>query len=209
MKQLKYISVLLFMLMALGPAFASATEKYCCPPCGNECDQMAYAAPGKCPHCGMTLVAQTLAEHEKLVSPKKNKVLFFLQDGVKVLDFAGPMEVFTDASFEVSVVCKTKAPMVSQGVLKITPDYSMDDTPHADILAFFGGNADSATNDPEVIAWVKKQTDPEYYFSVCTGALYSVKPDCRMSLRSPLFTKALTICAKPSLKVKCWLTSVL
>ncbi len=41
------------------------------------------------------------------------KVLFYLQDGVEVLDFAGPMEVFRTAGFDVTVVAKTKSPIVS------------------------------------------------------------------------------------------------
>lgn len=162
--------MLALTLMALNQTFALSTDSYYCPACGNDCDKIAYVSPGKCPHCGMTLIEQTVAEHKRTLSGKKLKVLFYLQDGVEVLDFAGPMEVFSYAGFDVSVVSKTKAPIISQGVLKIIPDYSIDDAPNADILAFFGGNTGNATKDPAVIAWVKKQTGPEYYFSVCTGA---------------------------------------
>jgi transcriptional regulator GlxA family with amidase domain len=49
------------------------------------------------------------------------------------------------------------------------PDYDIKNAPQSDILAFFGGNADRASNDPELIAWVKTRK-PSYYFSVCTGA---------------------------------------
>ncbi|WP_315818440.1 DJ-1/PfpI family protein [Paraflavitalea speifideaquila] len=97
-------------------------------------------------------------------------IAFYLQNGVEVLDFAGPMEVFSYAQFEVFVVSKTKDPIKSQGILTIIPDYSIEDAPKADIIAFFGGNASRATNDPQVIAWLKRQSNPDYYFSVCTGA---------------------------------------
>ena len=97
-------------------------------------------------------------------------ILFYLQNGVEVLDFAGPMEVFSYAGFSIATVSKTKDPIVSQGILKIIPDYSIADAPPADILAFFGGNAGNASNDTAVISWLKKQPVPEYYFSVCTGA---------------------------------------
>jgi transcriptional regulator GlxA family with amidase domain len=102
--------------------------------------------------------------------PKVTKVLFYLQDGVEVLDFAGPMEVFTDAGFEVAVVSKTKEPIIAQDVLTIIPKYSIADAPDADIIAFFGGNTTSTTTDPEVINWLQHATKPDYYFSVCTGA---------------------------------------
>ena len=101
---------------------------------------------------------------------RKVKVLFYLQDGVEILDFAGPLEVFSYAGFEVSIVSKTKDPITAQGVLKIIPDYSIADAPRADILAFFGGNSGNAANDPAVIAWLKNAPTPEFYFSVCTGA---------------------------------------
>jgi transcriptional regulator GlxA family with amidase domain len=154
-------TVFLFITMTLN-LMAQGT-KYYCPPCGNDCDKLVFTAPGKCPHCNMDLV-------EESVIAKRMKVLFYLQDGVEVLDFAGPLEVFSYAGFDVAIVSKIKNQIISQRVLKITPDYSITDAPAADIIAFFGGNAGTASNDPEVISWLKKQANPSYYFSVCTGA---------------------------------------
>jgi transcriptional regulator GlxA family with amidase domain len=112
----------------------------------------------------MELVSQKSLEGIKTIA-------FYLQPGVEVLDFAGPMEVFAYAGHKVFTVSKTREPIMSQGILKVTPDYSIDDAPHADIVAFFGGNADNAYEDQEVIAWVKNLQDIEMHFSVCTGAL--------------------------------------
>jgi transcriptional regulator GlxA family with amidase domain len=98
-------------------------------------------------------------------------ICFYLQDGVEILDFAGPMEVFAYAGFHVFTVSAKKQPITSQGILKILPDYSIDDAPPADILAFFGGNSGAPTNDPAVIDWVKTRIgSTSYFFSVCTGA---------------------------------------
>lgn len=97
-------------------------------------------------------------------------IAFYLQDGVEVLDFAGPMEVFAYAGYTVFTVSATKSPIKSQGILTITPDYSIQDAPKADILAFFGGNSTAAFQNAAVINWVKKQENVAYYFSVCTGA---------------------------------------
>lgn len=143
---------------------------YYCPFCGSDCDKLVFDAPGKCPHCGMALVKESRSTHDHPDTVKRYKVLFYLQDGVEVLDFAGPMEVFSYAGFDVAVVSKTKDPIISQGILKIIPDYSIADAPHADIIAFFGGNAGAASNDSLVIGWLKGMTVPDYYFSVCTGA---------------------------------------
>jgi transcriptional regulator GlxA family with amidase domain len=104
-------------------------------------------------------------------SPARKRIAFYLQDGVEILDFAGPMEVFSYADFEVFTVSSTRDPIVSQGILKIIPDYSLADAPEAEIIAFFGGNSGLPSNDPRVIDWVKKQSaTADYFFSVCTGA---------------------------------------
>nr|WP_299385263.1 DJ-1/PfpI family protein [Allomuricauda sp.] len=97
-------------------------------------------------------------------------IAFYLQDGVEVLDFAGPMEVFVYAGYKVFTVSVTQEPILSQGVLRVTPDYSIENAPRVDILAFFGGNSGAASQNKEVIKWVKAQNEVEYHFSVCTGA---------------------------------------
>lgn len=132
-----------------------ASQIYVCPPC----DDKEHVEPGKCSYCNMTLMKK---EDLKTIA-------FYLQDRVEVLDFAGPMEVLSYAGFKVFTVSATKELIKSQGILSIIPDYSIEDAPKADILAFFGGNSNAPTNNPKVIEWVKKQ-EVDYHFSVCTGA---------------------------------------
>jgi transcriptional regulator GlxA family with amidase domain len=101
----------------------------------------------------------------------KITVAFYLHDGVEVLDFAGPMEVFSYAGFDVFTVSKTKDPITSQGILTILPDYGIEEAPDAGIMAFFGGNSGLPSNDPAVTGWVRSRADrTDYLFSVCTGA---------------------------------------
>ena len=40
----------------------------------------------------------------KPLKPKKMTIAFYLQNGVEVLDFAGPLEVFTTSGFQVFTV---------------------------------------------------------------------------------------------------------
>ncbi len=101
--------------------------------------------------------------------PTKKSIAFYLQNGVEILDFAGPMEVFAYAGHEIFTVSLDKKLIKSQGILKIEADYTIDNAPKADIVAFFGGNSSAASKNKKVINWVKMQS-PEYYFSVCTGA---------------------------------------
>ncbi len=151
----------LFVLLILRlSAQIPNSQQYICPPCGSSCDKEIHDKPGVCTHCNMVLIQKDLSK----------TIAFYLQDGVEVLDFAGPMEVFSYAGYEVFTVSKEKKPITSQGILKVVPDYSIEDAPKADILAFFGGNASAAFNDKKVIKWVNQQENIQYHFSVCTGA---------------------------------------
>ncbi len=160
---------------------------YVCPPCASSCDTIKFNKPLICPHCNMKLIAKEELKKDTL---KRKKIAFYLQPGVEILDFGGPMEVFAYANFEVFTVSKTKDPITSQGILKILPDYSHKDAPQADILAFFGGN-NSAFNDPEVINWIKTQEKTEYHFSVCTGAFALAKSGVLKGKTATTFHSAL------------------
>ncbi|WPV67913.1 DJ-1/PfpI family protein [Chitinophaga sp. LS1] len=157
----RIISIVLFTMLT---AFASA-QTYICPPCnGPSCDTLTFTQPGKCPHCGMKLI-------KKGDEIKKLNVCFYLYDGIEVLDFAGPLEVFSYAGCNIYIVSKTTDPLHAQGVLKVLPTYSIENAPPADIFVTFGGNDDVATNDPEVIKWIQSRIpNTKYFMSVCTGA---------------------------------------
>lgn len=152
--------LLVFSAVLLTSQEVKIDQSYICPPCNSTCDTITHEKPGVCNHCNMVLVRKDLSK----------TIAFYLQDGVEVLDFAGPMEVFAYAGYDVFTVSENKKAIKSQGILTVVPDYSIEDAPKANILAFFGGNAQAAYNSPEVIEWVQNQTDIQYHFSVCTGA---------------------------------------
>jgi transcriptional regulator GlxA family with amidase domain len=80
------------------------------------------------------------------------------------------MEVFALAGFKVFTVALTKEPVLSQGILRVIPDFDITRVPGADVLAVFGGNPASFRNDT-LIDWIRKyQQDTDYVFSVCSGA---------------------------------------
>ena len=168
MKHIMLLCLCLTWFSANAQPTAQAGLTYVCPACNSQCDTLTFNEPGHCPHCGMPLITEEEADTHQ--SSTRKKIAFYLQDGVEVLDFAGPMEVFSYAGYDVFTVSKTKEPILAQGIVKIVPDYSITDAPHADILAFFGGNSGTASGDPDVIHWVQSQKDVEYYLSVCTGA---------------------------------------
>ena len=143
------------------PASAPAPAKrYVCPGDGTRSDH-----PGPCPACGMDLV------EEPADMPGKTKVAILVFDGVEIIDFAGPYEVFGAAGFDVYTVAATKAPVVTSMGLKVVPAYSFADVPAPDIVVVPGGSVKQVRSDPAVLKWVSNQaTRAPHTMSVCNGA---------------------------------------
>lgn len=159
-------------------------EIFVCAPCSGSCDTLTFEKPGKCPHCSMTLINKSDIEHAQ----KELTICFYLQDNVELLDFAGPMEVFVVAGFNVFTVSKTKDKITSQNTLKIIPDYSIQDAPASDVMVFFGGAHSVPTNDDMVISWIQsRKSTTEYFISVCTGAFIMGKAGILDSLTATTY----------------------
>jgi putative intracellular protease/amidase/YHS domain-containing protein len=169
-------------------AFEKEPEKYevqfdgqCAGSPGTKGDPAVFAVhDGKiyvffCTHCR----AAFLKEPAKYTRPRKT-VAVFVHDGVELLDFAGPGEVFAAAesgrAFKVVTVAADPRPVTSQGFLKVIPTYSFADCPKADVLVLPGGATDEALKDPRLVGWVKKAAgEAEVTLSVCTGAFILAK----------------------------------
>ncbi|MHA4811064.1 DJ-1/PfpI family protein [Flavitalea flava] len=144
---------------------------YVCPSCGADCDKLEFDKPGTCTKCGMALIKKSMEEFRKEQNVKPVSVCFYIQDGIDLLDFAGPMEIFSTAGFKVFTVSKTKNNIHTQNSLSVTPEFSLQEAPEADVLVISGGNVSPTMNDTEVIKWIqKRQKSSQYILSVCTGA---------------------------------------
>ena len=137
------------------------------------------------PHVPVT-VPQPVPENATRSRPdnapedKTRNVAIVLYDGVELLDFAGPAEVFKAASgfgggkspaFRVYTVAATKAPLKSLGFVTITPQYSVEDAPKPDIIVIPGGMTDSFTSNPKALEWARTaMAEAEITMTVCTGA---------------------------------------
>jgi transcriptional regulator GlxA family with amidase domain len=117
---------------------------------------------------------------------KTRNVAIVLYDGVEILDFAGPSEVFASAgniagepgvpAYHVYTVAATKAPVKSQGFVTVTPEFSIDDAPKPDILVIPGGQSGSLTSDARFMAWAKPAIEAsELTLTVCSGAFVAAK----------------------------------
>ncbi|MEK8131611.1 DJ-1/PfpI family protein [Paenibacillus filicis] len=116
------------------------------------------------------------------------KVGILLFDGVEVLDFAGPFEVFAVTTinrgkaeaykpFEVSTISETGKLITATNGLKITPDYSLDNAPYFDLLVVPGGmGTRREINNPILLDWISKRNqEVKWMTSVCTGAFLLAK----------------------------------
>jgi transcriptional regulator GlxA family with amidase domain len=113
-------------------------------------------------------------------------------DGVEVLDFAGPFEVFSrtrlepgaasrrsddSAPFHVFTVARTKDAVAATGGLRVTPAHSCADAPRIDLLVVPGGfGTRPLMDDRETLDWIRRTAGTaRLATSVCTGSLLYAK----------------------------------
>jgi transcriptional regulator GlxA family with amidase domain len=121
------------------------------------------------------------ATTNKLTPPAKGKipVAFAISEGVTVIDFAGPWEVFQDVMvpergremddqmpFELFTVSEKKEVLSGSAGLKLVPDYTFETAPQPKVVVIPAQRGSKALH-----AWLRKVTDAtDVTMSVCTGA---------------------------------------
>jgi transcriptional regulator GlxA family with amidase domain len=107
----------------------------------------------------------------ELANPKDVKVAILMFDGVEIIDFAAPFEVFAQAGFTVYTVSKDGKQVTAAHGLKSVPDHSFASAPVANIVVVPGGNVNDAMKDNPTLDWIRKQAgDAHHVLSVCTGS---------------------------------------
>lgn len=113
-------------------------------------------------------------------------------EGVEVLDFAGPFEVFSrtrlapgvesrrseeSAPFHVFTVAKSRAPISTTGGLSVIPHHAFADAPRIDLLVVPGGfGTRPLLHDAETLDWIRRTAAAaRKVTSVCTGSLLLAK----------------------------------
>jgi copper(I)-binding protein/putative intracellular protease/amidase len=183
------IALMCLLVMALSTApFIAPTagvetnilgEEYVCPPCGCGSDDKVYDKAGFCPVCGMKLVLRSNltavpAPATSPTAPKKAAILLF--DGVQIIDYTGPYEVFGQAGMQVFTVATSTAQITTNMGMKVTPHYALDDAPPADVLLIPGGGVVRTQQDARVLDWIRERSkQTEYVVSVCNGAYILAK----------------------------------
>ena len=106
-----------------------------------------------------------------------------LYDQVEILDFAGPLEVFSTASrvyarrtpqamppFAPCTINATANPIRARGGLNVLGDYALESAPNLDILLVPGGVVTDALASSRLLAWIAHRAGTaELTASVCTG----------------------------------------
>jgi putative intracellular protease/amidase len=116
--------------------------------------------------------APVFADQFPAVAPVPKKVAILIFDGVQIIDYSGPYEVFADAGYDVFTVAATKRPVTTAAGdgEKIVPKYTFADAPQADLVVIPGGGFEAQRNSAAV-AWIKRENEHDQYtMSVCNGA---------------------------------------
>lgn len=157
----------------------SAAKVYVCPPCGCGSDERTFDKPGYCPACGMELIergTQSATPASQSPPPNRKRAAILIFDGVQIIDYAGPYEVFGQAGLEVFTVAASPAMITTAMGMKVTPNHTLDDSPAADVLIIPGGGVNATQQDARVIKWIQERSKAaEYILSVCNGAYILAK----------------------------------
>jgi putative intracellular protease/amidase len=170
-------SMRVFALVALSALAsrraASEPAHWVCPPCGSPCDGKVYDGPGTCPLCGMTLIAQgTAAAH----APATRRVAIVVFDGVQIIDYTGPYEIFQGAGLEVFTVAATRAPITTVAGMTVVPRYAFTEAPPPDILVVPGGSVGGPLGSPVTLDWIREAAArAQHTLSVCNGSFILAK----------------------------------
>jgi putative intracellular protease/amidase len=133
---------------------------------------------------GIVLMVEANARSSNQNSLAQRKAMprnlaIFIFDGVQIIDYTGPYEVFGQARengermFNVYTVAEKSAPLTTNMGMTVTPRYTFENAPKPDIIVLPGGYVGDHMNNPKVIKWVQERAhDAEYVMSVCNGAFY-------------------------------------
>ncbi len=101
--------------------------------------------------------------------PTRVAILMF--DGVQIIDFAAPYEVFGQAGFEVYTVSANGGQVNTSMDLKVSVDHSFETAPTASILLIPGGDVHASMSDEPTLDWIRSRAEKaDQVLSVCTGS---------------------------------------
>ena len=150
----------------------------------------------------------------------KRAVGILLFNGVEVLDFAGPFEVFSrtrlvpgadsrrsdeSAPFRVFTVAASADPVRATGGLRVLPDFDFATAPAIDLLVLPGGfGTRTLLEDSTTLDWIRRTAQAaQQVTSVCTGSLLLARVGLLAGRRATTHSNALDLLGglDPSIRV--------
>jgi len=145
----------------------------------------------------------------------------FIFDGVEVLDFAGPFEVFSrtrlqpglesrrseeSAPFRVFTVARGREVVSATGGLRVEPHHDFHTAPRIDILVIPGGfGTRLLLENADVLDWIRTNAGrAQHVTSVCTGSLLLARAGLLRGRRATTHWGALELLGSldPTMKVE-------
>lgn len=184
--------ICLFLILSGISLLGQESEKiqYVCPPCGHNCLETIYEAPGYCGQCGMQYVdLKTIDQNQPAAGQQQQqealRVAVLVFEGVQIIDYTGPWEVFGGAHFEVFSVAKNTDQLRTVYGMQVVPQFTLENHPPADILLIPGGNVLATQEDPAVQRWLQEKSESaRIVLSVCNGAYILAKAGLLNGLRA-------------------------
>jgi putative intracellular protease/amidase len=103
--------------------------------------------------------------------PADVRVGILMFDGVQIIDFAAPYEVFGQAGYTINTVSVDGQPITTTMGLKVTPDLSLANAPRFDVVVVPGGRTDEIAKNTQTQQWLKARAQQaDMTLSVCTGS---------------------------------------
>lgn len=187
----------------------AAKKEYVCPPCGCGRDDRVSEGPGNCLACGMEMIEKgntaTASQGQQAQRPavERKKAAILIFDGVQIIDYTGPYEVFGQAGFNVYTVALNTNTLRTAMGMNVTPHFSLADAPKPDVIIIPGGGVQSTQENPEVIKWIQDNAkDAQHVLSVCNGAFILAKTGLLDGLSATTYYRFLDSLAQFSPKTK-------
>jgi putative intracellular protease/amidase len=126
------------------------------------------------------------ADAEESAAPQKHpsrNLAILLFDGVQIIDYTGPYEVFghvyafdQPVPFNTYTVAEHATAITTAMGMSVNPKFSIEDAPRPDILIVPGGNVSAALDSRKVMDWLTDASrHAEIVMSVCNGAFILAK----------------------------------
>jgi putative intracellular protease/amidase len=119
----------------------------------------------------MALISEEDARQLLESSGPRGKVAILIFDGVQIIDYTGPYEIFGAADFDVYTVARTKNPVTTTMGMTVVPKFSFGDAPPPDVLVIPGGGVRGVETDSVTLDWIRNTSGhTSTTMSVCNGA---------------------------------------